>query len=186
MSHTSRLFTPVLIGGAIIATIVGLTSQFRGVVALPQDTTAAVLAVVALSVLAGSSDGADRESAFATVIALIVVTIFGLAALLTTTLGVYAHLATDVAHRRDEMSVRRALGARPDQIGRLVIGRSLRLVSVGFAVGAVVFLLLAPGLRHLLYDVGTTDPLTFVGMWALLAGVALLASLGPASRAAKI
>ena len=116
-------------------------------------------------------------------LALLVVSVLGLAALLTTTLGVYAHVATDVASRRGEMSVRLALGARPDQITSLVVRRSLGLVSLGFALGAVAFLGLAPGLRHLLYDVGPADPPTLLGMWMLLALVAFLASVGPASRA---
>ncbi|MEM7587501.1 MAG: FtsX-like permease family protein, partial [Acidobacteriota bacterium] len=118
-------------------------------------------------------------------LALIVVAVFGLAALLTTTLGVYAHVATDVASRRREMSIRRTLGARPDQISHLVIGRSLKLVSLGFALGAGGFLILAPGLRHLLFGVGPADPLTLAGIWALLALVAYLASAGPASKAAR-
>ncbi len=117
-------------------------------------------------------------------LALLVATVLGLAALLTTTVGVYAHVAADVASRYGEMAVRLALGARPDQVSSLVIGRALKLVSLGFALGAGVFILLSPGLRHLLYGVGTVDPLTFGGIWALLALVAFLASAGPASQAA--
>ncbi|MEM7351255.1 MAG: ABC transporter permease [Acidobacteriota bacterium] len=118
-------------------------------------------------------------------LALLVVTVLGLVALLTTTLGVYAHVATNVASRRGEMAVRRALGARPDQISSLVIRRSLKLVSLGFILGGAVFGLLAPGARHLLYGVGPGDPLTFVGIWALLAFVAFLASAVPASKVAR-
>lgn len=117
-------------------------------------------------------------------LALWVVAVLGLAALLTTAIGVYALVATDVAGRRREMAVRQALGARNRDLSRLVIGRSLKLVSLGFAVGATGFVALAPGLQRMLYGVGTSDPVTFLAIWALLLVMAFTAAVGPASRAA--
>ena len=66
-----RLTGHLLVGGVILALVVGLRSQFRGAVALPQDNPTAVLAGIVLSILAGSHASMSPESMFATVIALI-------------------------------------------------------------------------------------------------------------------
>jgi SulP family sulfate permease len=70
---TPRLTGHFLLGGAVIAITVALTSQFRSVVALPQDTPTAVLAVVVASTVAEASTATSAEELFATVLALIVV-----------------------------------------------------------------------------------------------------------------
>ncbi|MEM1181141.1 MAG: ABC transporter permease, partial [Acidobacteriota bacterium] len=135
-------------------------------------------------VSAGEARGWALESLADRQLALAVLAIFGLAALFTTAIGVYAQVATDVAARRGELAVRRALGARLGQVSATVVRRSLVLVSLGFALGALAFLAFAPGLEHLLFGVTTVDPVTFVGIWGLLATCALTAGAGPALRAA--
>ncbi|MGI9622916.1 MAG: SulP family inorganic anion transporter, partial [Acidimicrobiales bacterium] len=62
-----------LLGGAVISIVVGLKSQFRGVVALPQDTPTAVLAVVVVSLVSAPDETATSEELFATILAMIVI-----------------------------------------------------------------------------------------------------------------
>ena len=78
------------------------------------------------------------------------------------------------------------LGARTEQILRLVLGQGLALIATGVIVGAVAALWLGRFLAGLVFGVGTTDPLTFGGVALLLATTALLASTIPALRAARL
>ena len=68
----------------------------------------------------------------------------------------------------------------------LVIGRGMRLVLVGVAAGLAAALGVTRVMRSLLYDISATDPLTFSATALVLMGVALLACLVPASRAARV
>jgi putative ABC transport system permease protein len=69
---------------------------------------------------------------------------------------------------------------------RLVVGRGLRLVALGVALGLMAALALTRLMKNLLYEVSATDPLTFTGVASLLALVALAACYVPARRAAKV
>jgi len=69
---------------------------------------------------------------------------------------------------------------------RLVAGRGMTLVAVGLLIGLAGALALTRFMQSVLYDVSATDPLTFALVVLLLAGVALLACLVPARRAAKV
>jgi ABC-type antimicrobial peptide transport system permease subunit len=91
-----------------------------------------------------------------------------------------------VSQRRHEIGVRLALGARPADVLKMTIVEGLRLTMAGIAVGVVSALILARALASLFYGVSATDPLIFLGLPALLAVVALLASYIPARRAAKV
>jgi putative ABC transport system permease protein len=82
-----------------------------------------------------------------------------------------------------------ALGADKGDVLRLFIGRELRLVLVGMAAGAAGALILTrtlSSLSHLLYGIGSSDPLTFAIVSVVLMGVAALACYIPARRAAKV
>jgi ABC-type antimicrobial peptide transport system permease subunit len=79
-----------------------------------------------------------------------------------------------------------ALGARREQVQRLVVGQGLRLVLVGAAVGLVAAYLATRLLASFLYGVRATDPLTFAAVPVLLALVALVASWLPARRATQV
>jgi putative ABC transport system permease protein len=109
----------------------------------------------------------------------------GLAALLAA-VGLYGLLSYSVTQRARELGVRLALGATRGAVLRIVLGRSLRLVAVGSALGLAGALGLTRVLRSLLFETEPTDPLTLAGVTALLAGVALLASYLPARRAARM
>jgi putative ABC transport system permease protein len=112
--------------------------------------------------------------------------IFAGLALVLASVGVYGVVSYGVTQRRHEMGLRMALGARREQVQRLVVGQGLRLVLVGAAVGLVAAYLATRLLASFLYGVRATDPLTFAAVPALLALVALAASWLPARRATQV
>jgi ABC-type antimicrobial peptide transport system permease subunit len=98
----------------------------------------------------------------------------------------YGVLAYFVTQRRREIGVRVALGADSASVLRMVVRRGLWLAGVGLIVGLAGAAMLTRFMRSVLYGVGTTDPATFVGVAAVLLGVAFLASWIPARRAARV
>jgi putative ABC transport system permease protein len=99
--------------------------------------------------------------------------------------GVYGVLANLARRRRREMGIRIALGAPTTQVRWLVVRHGLRLVWLGLVIGTVVALGATQAIRTLLYGVAPSDPLTYVGVAALLAGTALLAAWIPAAQASR-
>jgi putative ABC transport system permease protein len=91
-----------------------------------------------------------------------------------------------VAQRTQEIGVRMALGAGRDDILRLVMGRSLRLIGCGVVLGLVAALAVSRVLSSLLFGVGSRDPVTYVLVTLLLIVVALLATLIPARSASRV
>jgi putative ABC transport system permease protein len=79
-----------------------------------------------------------------------------------------------------------ALGARSGDVLRLVMREAVGVLAIGGAIGLVVALLLTRLMGGLLYGVAATDPLTFAGVGALLAAVALVATYVPARRAVRV
>jgi putative ABC transport system permease protein len=112
--------------------------------------------------------------------------LFGALALVLAGLGVYSVMALIVAERRQEVGVRLALGARPVTILGLVLRQCLGLTSIGVAVGLVLAAALAPAMATQLYGVSAFDPLTFVVIPIVLAGVATLAASVPARAAMRV
>jgi predicted permease len=117
---------------------------------------------------------------------LVLVGVFGGAALVLATLGVYSVISYLVAQRRQEIGVRIALGAQRGDVLSLVLRQGGSLALIGIAIGAAGSLFLTRLLAGLVYGVSTTDPLAFGGVIALLAVVALLASWLPARRATRV
>jgi ABC-type antimicrobial peptide transport system permease subunit len=85
-----------------------------------------------------------------------------------------------------EIGIRMALGATQGNILRLIVRQGMMLSVSGVGIGLAGAFLLARLMRSLLYGVGATDAITFGAISVLLLGVALLASLIPAGRAARI
>jgi putative ABC transport system permease protein len=101
-------------------------------------------------------------------------------------LGIYAVMAYSVTQRTHEIGVRMALGAQARDVGRLVLSEGVRMAIVGVILGIGGALALTRFLEKLLFDVTTTDPLTFVVVPMVLVLVALVACWMPARRAADV
>jgi putative ABC transport system permease protein len=102
------------------------------------------------------------------------------------TLGIYSVLSYSTAQRTREIGVRMALGAERGRVLRLVVGGGVGLAGLGLAIGIAAALLLTRLMTDLLYGVRATDPLTFVGVSAVLGASSILACYIPARRATKI
>jgi hypothetical protein len=116
----------------------------------------------------------------------VLVAAFSMGALVLTSVGLFALLWNTAAARTGEMGLRLALGAGRTGMGLLVIASGARPVLIGIAAGALGALWAADALSVFLYDVRSFDPLSFGGATALLMLVCLVASLLPASRAARV
>jgi len=121
---------------------------------------------------------------------MMLLTVFGVVALVLASLGIYGVMAYSVAQRAKEIGIRMALGAPASQVLRTVVGGGMRLAVVGVGLGLsaalVVSLVVTEAAKETLYQVSATDPLTFLAVSALLLGVAALASWAPARRAARV
>lgn len=111
---------------------------------------------------------------------------FGIAALLLAVFGIYGVVSYGVAERTREIGLRLALGARPADVSRLIVGQGSRLVVVGIALGVVFAVGLSRLLTSLLFGVGANDPLTFVVLALVLGSIALVACYLPARRASRV
>jgi predicted permease len=112
--------------------------------------------------------------------------LFGGVALLLAACGMYGVLAYAVTQRQREIGIRMALGAQKRNILSLVIGQGMMPALIGVGVGLAAACALTRVMRHLLYEVTTTDPLTFVAASLLLVFVALFACWLPARKAARV
>ena len=111
---------------------------------------------------------------------------FTLIALGLTTLGVYGITAYMVEQRRREIGVRMALGATPQSIVGLMIGRTLRLACIGVVVGVVGAVLAGSVMSRLMFGVSPSSPLLLAGVSGLVLATALVASWLPGRSAARV
>ena len=117
---------------------------------------------------------------------MLMLVIFASVALLLAAVGIYGVIAYGVTQRTQEIGIRMALGAQRRDVLAMVVKQALVLVAVGIAIGAAGALVLTRLMAGLLFQVGTSDPLTFAGVSGILAIVALLASYIPGRRATRV
>jgi predicted permease len=111
---------------------------------------------------------------------------FGFLAVLLTAVGLYGVISYTVLLRRNEIGIRMALGASRGVVVRNILRQTLALVGFGIALGVVFSLIAVRGASSLLFGLRADDLPTFAGAAALLATIALAATLLPARRAARV
>jgi putative ABC transport system permease protein len=117
---------------------------------------------------------------------MLLMTLFAGVALLLTALGIYGVVSYAVGQRAREIGVRIALGAGRGDVLRLVLRQGMLPVLIGLGIGLLAAFAFTRVLAGMLYGVGVRDPLTFVAVALLLAGVALCATWLPARRATRV
>jgi len=118
--------------------------------------------------------------------AMVLVGAFGVFALALASIGTYGVVSYFVRQRTREIGVRMALGAgRADVLG-MVVGEGVRLAGIGVALGIGAALAATPLMARFLYGVRPADPVTFIGLAALLIAITLAACFIPARRAMRL
>jgi predicted permease len=140
------------------------------------DPTLAVADVRLMDQIADASVSTPR-------FALFLVVLFGGLALTLAAIGMYGVISYSVNQRTHEFGLRMALGAKPFDVLRLVLREGIQLAVAGAALGVVGALALGRVLGSLLYEVGSTDPVTFASVSLIAIAIAALACYLPARRA---
>ncbi len=117
---------------------------------------------------------------------MLLLTIFATVAMLLAAIGLYGVMSYSVAQRTKEIGIRMALGARRSDVIALVVKQGMALVLTGIVGGGILSLAMTRMIAGMLFGITATDPLTFVGVAALLAAVAFLANYLPARRGASV
>jgi putative ABC transport system permease protein len=117
---------------------------------------------------------------------MILMTCFGLVAVILTALGTYGVLSNSVSQRRQEIGIRMALGANVGAVRNLVMRQGMRLVLIGAAIGLVTAAAASRMLASVLYGVSALDIAAYVLGCMVMIGVALVASYLPAHRATRV
>jgi putative ABC transport system permease protein len=116
----------------------------------------------------------------------LVMSFFAGVAFFLAALGLYGILAYAVEQRGREIGIRIALGARPREIFRLIVGNAMSLTAIAIIVGVGAALALTRLMSGLLSGVTSTDRTTYAAVIVLLSAAALLASYIPARRAIRV
>jgi predicted permease len=111
---------------------------------------------------------------------------FAAIALMLSAIGLYGLLSYMVVQRTLEIGLRMALGAQRADVLRMIVRRGLTLALIGLGAGLAISAMMTRLLSGMLYGIRPSDPVTFVGMTAILLLVSLVASSVPASRAARL
>ncbi len=123
--------------------------------------------------------GAERATAM-------LLTFFGLLALLLAGGGMFGVMSYFVSQRTRDIGIRIALGAQPSDVIKLVMGEGLMLILIGVVLGTLAALALTGLLRTILFGISPTDPLAFISAPFFLVVLALVATYIPARRASRI
>jgi predicted permease len=113
---------------------------------------------------------------------------FAVLALVLSSLGIYGVISYSVMGRTQEIGVRMALGADRGHVFRMIIVQGMGIAGAGLAVGtlsSVALVRLLPSFSHLLYGVGKSDPVTLIGVSAVLFMAAMIACYVPSRRAMR-
>ena len=111
---------------------------------------------------------------------------FGLLALILASTGLYGTVAFAVSRRTREVGIRLSLGADAGKVVGMVLRGAMGLVAVGGAIGLLLGLGLSQAVSGFLYEMSALDPVTFIGVPAVLIGASALAAFFPARRASRV
>ena len=111
---------------------------------------------------------------------------FSVLAMCLASVGLYGVMSYLVTQRAKELGVRLALGARSQDVLRMVLRQGMTLAALGLGIGLVAALVITRLIRGMLFDVSTTDPVTFLLISLLLMVVTLVATFIPAHRATQV
>jgi predicted permease len=114
------------------------------------------------------------------------VLLFGVAAALLASLGIYGVVSYSVAQRTNELGIRLALGASPRRVRMLVLRQGLTPVAAGLALGLLLSLAAGRLMQALLFGVSPADPLTMTSVVLGLTTVAAAGTWLPATRATRV
>ena len=117
---------------------------------------------------------------------MLLLSIFGGAALLLAAIGIHGLMAYTVQQRTQEIGIRLALGAESSHVRNMVVLQGMRLVLIGVAIGIAAAFGLTRLIAGFLFGVQPLDPLAFTTMPLLLSAVALLSVWMPARRASRV
>ena len=112
--------------------------------------------------------------------------VFALVALLLAAVGIYGVMSYSFSQRTHEVGIRIALGAQRLDILRMALGEGMRIAVIGLAAGLIGAAILTRFFQSMLFNVVPTDPVTFLSVSAILAGVAFFACYIPAKRATRV
>lgn len=143
------------------------------------NPSVALTNVQSLDDVVADAQSRDRFSA-------LLLSMFGIVALLLASVGVYGVLAYTVEQRTSELGIRMALGADRGDVRGMVLSDGLRLVLVGLGVGIVGAIAVSGVISSQLYGVNARDPVIYGGITASLLLVGLTASFVPAWRATRV
>jgi ABC-type antimicrobial peptide transport system permease subunit len=145
------------------------------------EPSAAITGITSMDDVIGMS-----PSVFMRRLPLYLVGAFAFSALLLAIVGIYGVVSYSVAQRTREMGIRMALGAQPASLVGLVMRHGGWMAAIGIVLGVGGSLALGRFAEGLLYGVRPSDPITYVGVAALLAVVAIGATILPARRATRV
>jgi putative ABC transport system permease protein len=131
-------------------------------------------------------DGVVAEATAQPRFEMLLLGVFAAVALALAAVGIYGVMSYSVSRRTHEIGIRVSLGATRAQILALVLRQGLILAVTGLAIGVIGAMFLSRLMAGLLYGVQPTDPVTYIGVGALLLLVAVAAAYVPARRAMRV